>query len=112
MISPTHYQRLLQLLADGDLSFYGSLSADLSSVPEPERIKIGDLFVGVNTSQAVWYEVLEPLRRGSLFVRCFSATNRRGEYDRVKLGSLSATVTRELFERARTNGFRTVRRLH
>ncbi len=112
MISPTHYQRLLQLLAEGDASFYGSLSVELGGVPEAARIKIGDLFVGVGTSQAVWYEILEPMRSGSLFVRCFSAMNKRGEYDRVKPGSLTAAVTRELFERARTNGFRTVRRFH
>lgn len=109
MISPTNYQRLLQLLADGDLSFYGSLSVELGSVPEADRVKIGDRFVGVGTSQAVWYEVLEPLRRGSFFVRCFSAAMKRGEYDRVRPASLTATVSAELFERARVNGFRSVR---
>lgn len=110
MLSPTHFQGLLQHLAEGDLTLYGTLSVELGEVPKASRIKIGDLFVGVNTRQSVWYEALEPAKRGSLFVRSYSWAFKRGEYDRVQVAALTATVTRELFERAKANGFRTIRR--
>jgi hypothetical protein len=109
VLSSTHFQLLLERLAEGDLSFYGALSENLGDVPA--HIAIGDLFIGAGSGPIImWYEALEPSREGTVFVRYYSRVIKRGDYDRVGLNALAASVTRGLFDRARANGFRTIRR--
>lgn len=94
-------------LAEGDLLFYGEISAALAKVPS--RIQAGDVYITPFTSQIVWYEVLGDECEGQVLVRAYSRSLKQGEYDYVAPSHLVARVTRRLFERARAQGFRTVR---
>ena len=60
-------------------------------------------------SQLVWYEVLDAESGGHVLVRAYSRTLKRGEYDYVSPTQLATRVSRWLFERAKVQGFRTVR---
>lgn len=95
-------------LAEGDLAFYGALSKSVGDIPA--NVVVGDLFVATWANQVVWYEVIAPPEHGRVFVRLYSRIFQGGDYDHVSLDLLTASVTRDLFERARAHGFRTVRR--
>jgi hypothetical protein len=102
------FQRVVKQLVEGDLSLFAEISQDVAFVPS--SVVAGDLFVASNgTASCNWYEVIEPALDDLVFVRLFSWAFRQGEYDHVELDHLAARVTRRLFERARANGFRSVR---
>lgn len=67
------------------------------------------MYVTPFTSQIVWYEVLGDEFEGQVLVRAYSRSLKQGEYDYVAPTDLAVRVTRRLFERARVQGFRTVR---
>lgn len=75
----------------------------------PARVQTGDVCVRPLTSQLVWYEIMGNECDGLVLVRAYSRVLKHGEYDYVAPRELAARVPRWLFERARTQGFRTVR---
>jgi hypothetical protein len=96
----------VELLAEGDLALFGEISQDVEDVPA--EVTVGEKYVSCG-GHVNWYVILEPPREGCVFVRVFSFVFRRGDYDNVSVGCLAARVSPRLFERARANGFRSIR---
>jgi len=96
----------VQQLAEGDLVLLGEISQDIEDVPS--EVSVGELYVSCE-GYVNWYEILEPPVDGSVLVRLFSIAFRRGEYDRVSLERLVARVSPKLFQRAKANGFKSIR---